>query len=522
VQLDRLTVALRPRNPWEAMDLGMAMARAHWTRIIVPWLVCFVPVVLLVSVILQSYSWVAPLVVWWLKPMFDRIPLFMLSRAAFGEVPRTREVVKSLLPVWRRHLLRDLTIGRFNPARSFDMPVRDLEGLRGKPRRERLKTLHRRTRSSAVWLTVACIHFEMAVSFSLAGLVYLFIPEGASSDGFLQAYVADDASFWMQVLQNAAYYVAMTLIEPFYVAAGFALYLNRRTVLEGWDIEIAFRHLAQRVQRQAGAAARSLASLVAGVLALVLAAHPGEVRAAAPEAAPAAVETVAAEEGSEGTAAGGRFSAAEQRARIAEVMTHKDLQTKRTETNWKYTGPKAERKESDSSDWSWLKKLVQRLSSVAGVVEVALWTLLALAIIWAISKRRVWAKRWVRHAARATPAGRETIFGLDIEPESLPADVEAEAWRLWQAGEPRAALSLLYRATLSHLVTQENLELGPQATEEDCLRLCRKRVAPEVGAFMTRLTLAWQRIAYAAQPIAHETARELCADWGRHFRGATS
>lgn len=521
MQLDRLTVALRPRNPWEAMDLGMAMARAHWTRIVVPWLVCFVPLVLLVSVILQSYLWAAPLVVWWLKPVFDRIPLFVLSRAAFGEVPRTREVVKSLLPVWRRHLLRDLTIGRFNPARSFDMPVRDLEGLRGKPRRERLKTLHKRTRSSAVWLTVACIHFEMTVSFSLAGLVYLFIPEGATSDGFLQAYVAEDASFWMQVLQNAAYYLAMTLIEPFYVAGGFALYLNRRTVLEGWDIEIAFRHLAQRVQRQAGAAARSVAGLVAGVLALVLTAHPGEVRAAAPAAAPA-VETVAAEKGSEGTAAGVRFSAAEQRARIAEVMTHKDLQTRRTETNWKYTGPKAEQKESDSSDWSWLKKLVKRLSSVAGVVEVALWALLALAIIWAISKRRVWAKRWVRHAARATPAGRETAFGLDIEPQSLPADVEVEAWRLWQAGEPRAALSLLYRATLSHLVTRENLELGPQDTEEDCLRLCRKRLAPEVGAFMTRLTLAWQRIAYAAQPIAHDTARELCADWARHFRDATS
>src|SRR6185295_4622048 len=39
---------------------------------------------------------------------------------------------------------------------------------------------------------------------------------------------------------------AVLLLEPFYVAAGFALYLNRRTLLEGWDIEVALRRIAQR------------------------------------------------------------------------------------------------------------------------------------------------------------------------------------------------------------------------------------------------------------------------------------
>src|SRR5690606_28081180 len=36
------------------------------------------------------------------------------------------------------------------------------------------------------------------------------------------------------------------VLEPFYVAAGFALYLNRRTLLEGWDIEVALRRIATR------------------------------------------------------------------------------------------------------------------------------------------------------------------------------------------------------------------------------------------------------------------------------------
>ena len=31
------------------------------------------------------------------------------------------------------------------------------------------------------------------------------------------------------------------LVEPFFVAAGFAMYLNRRVELEAWDIEQEFR-----------------------------------------------------------------------------------------------------------------------------------------------------------------------------------------------------------------------------------------------------------------------------------------
>ena len=38
-----------------------------------------------------------------------------------------------------------------------------------------------------------------------------------------------------------AYAVAVLFIEPFYVAAGFAMYLNRRAEIEAWDIEQEFR-----------------------------------------------------------------------------------------------------------------------------------------------------------------------------------------------------------------------------------------------------------------------------------------
>ena len=42
-------------------------------------------------------------------------------------------------------------------------------------------------------------------------------------------------------LLTIGYAMAVLFLEPFYVAAGFAMYLNRRAELEAWDIEQEFR-----------------------------------------------------------------------------------------------------------------------------------------------------------------------------------------------------------------------------------------------------------------------------------------
>ena len=45
---------------------------------------------------------------------------------------------------------------------------------------------------------------------------------------------------------SIAYAAAVAFVEPFYVAAGFGLYLNRRVELEAWDIEQEFRRAFAR------------------------------------------------------------------------------------------------------------------------------------------------------------------------------------------------------------------------------------------------------------------------------------
>jgi hypothetical protein len=41
------------------------------------------------------------------------------------------------------------------------------------------------------------------------------------------------------------YALVVLFLEPFYVAAGFAMYLNRRAQLEAWDIEQELRRAFQ-------------------------------------------------------------------------------------------------------------------------------------------------------------------------------------------------------------------------------------------------------------------------------------
>ena len=183
--------------------------------------------------------------VWWLKPFYDRALVLVLSRAVFGEATGAGDVARALPGFFRTGLVRGLTWGRFNPSRSFTLPVWQLEGLRGAARRRRSALLRKGGRQRAMWLTTACIHIEVLLMFAGIALFFMVLPEGVgpSFDLSVFSWIETPAG---EVLGDLSYLVALSLIEPLYVASGFTLYLNRRTELEGWDIEIAFRQLAAR------------------------------------------------------------------------------------------------------------------------------------------------------------------------------------------------------------------------------------------------------------------------------------
>ncbi|MDM8557761.1 hypothetical protein [Candidatus Parabeggiatoa sp. HSG14] len=245
MQLDRIEAVVRPRNPWESIDLGFSMVRRWWKPLYKIWFAFMLPLFLILYIFFHNSLWIAVLIVWWLKPFLDRIILHFLSHALFGEQPSFRQTFKALPHLFKTRLLLALTFWRFDFSRSFNLPVWQLEGLRGKAASKRMNLLLRSTRRTAVWLTIVCLHFEWVLSLSLFGLLQMMAPTTYNIDLF-EIFFHGEA-LWIESIHLFFTLLVISIIEPLYVAGGFALYLNRRSHLEGWDIELAFRRIATRL-----------------------------------------------------------------------------------------------------------------------------------------------------------------------------------------------------------------------------------------------------------------------------------
>ena len=80
---------------------------------------------------------------------------------------------------------------------------------------------------------------ESLLTIAVFSLTFWFAAQGL---GFEVRNLFDDESQRvLTLLISIAYIITVLFLEPFYVAAGFGMYLNRRAELEAWDIEQEFR-----------------------------------------------------------------------------------------------------------------------------------------------------------------------------------------------------------------------------------------------------------------------------------------
>jgi hypothetical protein len=104
------------------------------------------------------------------------------------------------------------------------------------------------------------------------------------------------------------------------------------------------------------------------------------------------------------------------------------------------------------------------------------------------------------------------IRELDIRPESLPADIGAAALDLWEQGEHRAALALLYRGMLSRLVHVHAVPIRESSTEGDCEQLAATQLDSLRMAYVSRLIRAWQDAVYGGKAATPDAFRALCTE----------
>ncbi len=133
---------------------------------------------------------------------------------------------------------------RLSLWRAYTQPALQLEGQQGKARRKRRDQLLAGRRGAAFWMQFAFSATEFALLAGAYAAVLWFAPEGTHS-GVL-SWLAATESFGNVFVAVAIYAGVIFALEPFFVAAGFAMYLNRRVELEAWDIEQEFRRAFAR------------------------------------------------------------------------------------------------------------------------------------------------------------------------------------------------------------------------------------------------------------------------------------
>ena len=199
---------------------------------------------------------------------------------------------------------------------------------------------------------------------------------------------------------------------------------------------------------------------------------------------------------------------AEIAAAIDKVKADPNLAQERTTRTLRWQGDNKPRQPSSFGRWItnffvWLGQLSRVLVWVVG-------GLLAIALLTFIYRMFKNIETRTSRPAEIVPTH---VRDLDIRPESLPDDIGAAALDLWQQGQHRAALALLYRGLLSRLAHAHQVPIRDSTTEGDCVALAAKHLDASRRDYVVRLIRIWQRATYGGRDAQDEEVQSLCSEF---------
>lgn len=518
MQLDQITANIRLRSSWEAVDLGFAMVQTGWKSIYPPLvifnLLFLVPLFLFVPV---EYDVYILLFFWWVKPYSHGLILHILSRKLFNTALTTKQALRDIPSLIKNTNMGVITFRRFSFSRGFNLPIWQLEGLTGKSRAYRQKMLLGAVHSEAIWLTIGLAAIGVIMSVSLIIFVLLFIPATHFDTVMNSLYsVENGISSLLHYVFYSVFILVTLLIEPFYIAASFALYINRRTQLEAWDIELAFRKMAVRLEE----ATKKLLSLFAVCtlsLFMMTALFPQNSYAEGTTSDSPAEKSELRAISQVDYVSDVLLPASTSKETIDDIINTKELKGETERYRWQLKDFDQQNEEDDDFDaFEGMAKFI------AILLESILWVLLVIGLVLLYITREKWLLL-LRPDVEVEDEYEipEVLFGMDVRKASLPDDILSSAKALWQAQKTRESLSLLYRAALIQLL-DDNVVLERSETEGDILKLSQKCIAEDKYQYLARLTTAWQLIAYAHRVPSDNDIVWLFDHWQGDFVSASA
>ena len=503
---ENLDLVVRPRSSWEACDLSVLLVRRHFWPLFRIGLILSFPFFVFAHVVFiawPDYLWLSSFLIWWSKPVWERIHLSVLSRAVFGEAPDLNTAVKEFRRTFFRQFIQSMTWRRLSLSRSFTLPVTQLEGLGGSARKKRISTLVGGDQPTIRWITIIGVHIESFLLIA-AFLLVIFLVPSELSEGFWINVDRIDPMI-MTILNNVLYYLIMMLVMPFYVAAGFTLYLNKRAILEGWDIEVSFRKLRNRMESQKNSDRPSIQ--LRGVLAtafLFVAMNFVPTSETHAQVLLPPAEIVTRDESS---------------SLVSDILAGDDFhvidEVQVPELNiegWF---------EGDYSD-NWLYRLLRFLSGSEReydltILEVILWVLVLGLILLIVMRYRLWAFEFAQSEPRKIDVELPTFLPADAD-DPLPENIPESAAQLASNGDLRAALALLYRGFLLRMIERHPIPIYSSSTEGECERLIAEHANNHSAEYFHSLSIAWKCLAYGHKAPGTAKVESLVDSWDEASR----
>ena len=457
----------------EAIDLGVLIARRYWWRLVAGWLMIAVPVFVLTWFVPNAV--LAFLILWWFKPLYERIPMTTVASSIFDEHAQWSTMRRNLLAP---DCLLWLTLFRFFPGRSTLAPIAALEDhATGSGRVSNRRSLIKENIQGAYFgMHLMGLLFEIAiVLFFLLVAILLFSPMETSPGIALGTALLELSnflldSFWGPKIVLTALFVSFACVAPFYVCCGFALYLNRRVELEGWDLDLEFQRMVRRI-----------APLI-GVVLIAVSCLPSFAQLHG-ELPTQARDSIATE--------------------IDEIIH--DERVSRAETRRGRNEPPTDRQTSQGN------------IALVVFLQVLVWSLLIAGILWLVIKLLLSdyiRKALIRKREKEVPF--QQSFPKLKQTLTLPDNVVLAASGAWREGKFRDAMSLLYRGALYALITQHKCEINPSDTEASCMKAVRER-APNLSETFDAIAVSWQRLAYAQLAVSDEEFDALRNSYAEKF-----
>lgn len=498
MNLDQLSLAVRPRTTWVAIDLGLLLSRAWRRAYFLPWLISLAATWLLLHAVFFQYPLLAFFLFWWLKPLLDRPLLFVLGHATFGNQPSTADALYHWRSTLKSPWFSALTWRRLSPQRILLLAVSDLEQSEGQKRVKRYGALSQRLFTPLLLITALFMVLEWLLL--MPGL-YLFIT-GLMPFG-LDVHVLNIMTEHQSIVAfSAGYFLVVLFLEPYYVGCCFSLYLNSRTIIEGWDLRITFKKAASRLQKLAPVL---LMLLVPPMLDAAVPPAPASLTLAWQSDAETDVLTQTRQEVNDLIATDENFNQRVERGRFVYRWSHDN-----------------DEDHEDTIDPTFVPNslfgnLLSNLIIVAILVFVVLLIVFLLRISRGPSLRSLGGATHVEVDMR-----QEAQSGFLVDTEQLPTQIVDAARQAWRDGLHRRALSLLFRGAIAFMIEGQLVDIAECSTEGEVLAQVKKQAPTAMADDFKVLTRTWINLAYGHQVPTDERFERICRDYDRHWQGAPS